>query len=98
MKTSDVFKLPLELREDLAHFSKSDTCYFKVESVKSRDEELQVTYCIHQAINNYDRLLEENAKLRKVLTQLQIEGGLGIARHRQIDRLLNQLKEQNNEK
>ena len=98
MKMSEIFHLPLELRKDLVHFSKSDTCYFKVESVKSRDEELQVTYCIHQAINNYDRLLEENAKLRETLTQLQIEGGLGIARHRQIDRLLNQLKEQTNDK
>lgn len=50
------------------------------------------------AINNHDRLTEENAKLRKILTQLQIEGGLGVARHRQIDRLLNQLKDQNNDK
>ena len=47
------------------------------------------------AVNNHDRLTEENAKLRKMLTQLQIEGGLGIARHRQIDRLLNQLEKGN---
>lgn len=53
---------------------------------------------IEDAINNHDRLTEENAKLRKMLTQLQIEGGLGVARHRQIDRLLNQLKEQTNDK
>lgn len=64
MKMSDVFELPLELRNDLVHFSKSDTCYFKVESVKSRDEELQVTYCIHQAINNHDSLVEEVERLR----------------------------------
>lgn len=48
-------------------------------------------------INNHERLVDDNAKMRKILIQLQIEGGLGIARHRQIGRLLNQLKEQDNE-
>ena len=60
------------------------------------DSDHMIELC-ERALDN-SRLTEENAKLRKMLTQLQIEGGLGIARHRQIDRLLIQLKEQSNDK
>lgn len=40
---------------------------------------------------------EEIEKLRKVLNIIQMEGGLGIARHRQIDRALAPPKGQDDE-
>lgn len=91
MKMSDYFPLPLRFRE------------FAGVIFIDREHTIRFSHIAHgnaavHAINNHDRLTEENAKLRKMLTQLQIEGGLGIARHRQIDRLLNQLKDKNNDK
>lgn len=77
MKMSDVFNLPLEVRNDLIFFSKSDTCYAKIESVSSRKEEVEVSSAIHKAINNHDRLEQENAELKSVLTKV-----LSQAEHR----------------
>ena len=70
MKMSDVFNLPLDVRDDLVFFSKSDTCYAKIESVSSRKEEVEVSSAIHKAINNHDRLEQENAELRGALKHL----------------------------
>ena len=70
MKMSDVFNLPLEVRDDLIFFSKSETCYAKVEGVASRKEELEVSSAIHKAVNNHDRLEQENAELREALKYL----------------------------
>ena len=101
MKMSDKFDLPL--RFNSTPFLKDDSgerpIYFQFvfNDLDDGSRIARAKFACH-AINNYDRITEENAKLRKMLTQLQIEGGLGIARHRQIDRLLNQLKEQTNDK
>ena len=70
MKMSDIFDLPLDVRGDLVFFSKSDTCYAKIESVSSRKEEVEVSSAIHKAINNHDRLEQENAELRGMLKHL----------------------------
>ncbi len=88
MKMSDVFDLPVNPSQIEVYGASSNEgiSFDEIESAAAHD------------INKHDRLTEENAKLREMLTQLQIEGGLGIARHRQIDRLLNQLKEQTNDK
>ncbi|AUR96134.1 coil containing protein [Vibrio phage 1.216.O._10N.222.55.C12] len=67
VKMSDVFNLPVDVRDDLIFFSKSDTCYVKVESVLSRKEELEVSSAIRRAVNNHDRLQQENAELRDFL-------------------------------
>ena len=67
VKMSDVFNLPVDVRDDLVFFSKSDTCYAKVVSVSSREEELEVSGAIHKAVNNHDRLQQENAELRDFL-------------------------------
>ncbi|AUR95782.1 coil containing protein [Vibrio phage 1.213.O._10N.222.54.F10] len=67
VKMSDVFNLPVDVRGDLIFFSKSDTCYVKVESVSSRKEELEVSSAIRRAVNNHDRLQQENAELRDFL-------------------------------
>lgn len=77
MKMSDIFDLPLEVRDDLVFFSKSDTCYVKVESVASRKEELEVSSAIHKTINNHDRLEQENAELREVLNALVYKDSWG---------------------
>lgn len=66
IRMSDVFNLPLELRSDFVHFTKTDTAFFKVESVKSRDEELSVTHTLHEVINNYDAL-------KDTITQLEAD-------------------------
>ncbi|AUR89936.1 coil containing protein [Vibrio phage 1.135.O._10N.222.54.B6] len=76
VKMSDVFNLPVGVRGDLIFFSKSDTCYVKVESVLSRKEELEVSSAIRRAVNNHDRLQQENAELRsfvKKVLELDIE-------------------------
>ena len=65
MKMSDIFDLPLDVRDDLVFFSKSDTCYAKIESVSSRKEEVEVSSAIHKAINNHDRLEQENVKMKE---------------------------------
>ena len=78
MKMSDIFDLPLEVRDDLVFFSKSDTCYVKVESVASRKEEVEVSSAIHKAINNHDRLEQENAELREALRRIRNWNDLGL--------------------
>ena len=77
MKMSDIFDLPLDVRDDLVFFSKSDTCYAKIESVSSRKEEVEVSSAIHKAINNHDRLEQENAELREALNVLVYKDSWG---------------------
>lgn len=90
MKMSDVFNLPLDVRDDLVFFSKSDTCYAKIESVSSRKEEVEVSSAIHKAINNHDRLEQENAELKGMLKHLLEHDCINDHKlDREVEKLLN---------
>ncbi|AAW67510.1 hypothetical protein [Listonella phage phiHSIC] len=93
MKMSDYFDLPVS--DDFINKIDHSQCVkFVSDGVAEFDAAVY-------AINNYDRLLEENAKLRKILERLvnpenckkDIIHIIGNA-----ESLLNQLKEQNNDK
>ena len=90
MKMSDIFDLPLDVRDDLVFFSKSDTCYAKIESVSSRKEEVEVSSAIHKAINNHDRLEQENAELKGMLKHLLEHDCINDHKlDREVEKLLN---------
>lgn len=102
MKVSEVFTLPLACiyDEDGVPFQVVDPYNDLVIDGESTCDETNYEVIV-QAINNHDRLTEENAKLREVLERLvnpdnckkDIIHVIGNA-----ESILNQLKDQNNEK
>lgn len=78
-KMSDIFELPLAVFDDGHTIVDSNGFHAAQCDLESEAES------IIMAINMHDQFID-------ILVQIQIEGGLGVARHRQIDRLLERCK------